>query len=178
LIDHLVQEPGILAALSPHRGAAFFLRHGVHGLLLLGSVVLAVTGGEAPHADMRHFGARPIRLTWTFFVLPALVLGDLGQGALILRHPEAAENPSFSLVPAGVSTDLLVRLSSAATVIASQALISQAFSLTRQAMLTGYLPRMTIDHTAYQTEGQIDIPEVNALLAVGCIGLVPTFRES
>jgi KUP system potassium uptake protein len=175
---HLVQEPGIVAALSPHHGAAFFVRHGVHGLLILGSVVLAVTGGEALYADMGHFGIRPIRLTWTFLVLPALVLGYLGQGALILRHPEAAENPFFALVPAGVSTYLLVLLSSAATVIASQALISGAFSLTRQAMLLGYLPRVTIKHTAYHTEGQIYIPEVNTLLAVGCIGLVLTFRES
>jgi KUP system potassium uptake protein len=175
---HLVQRPEILAALSPHHGAAFFLHHGVHGLLILGSVVLAVTGGEALYADMGHFGVRPIRLTWTFFVLPALVLGYLGQGALILRHPAAVENPFFALVPAGASTYLLVLLSSAATVIASQALISGAFSLTRQAMLLGYLPRVTIKHTAYHTEGQIYIPEVNNLLAVGCIGLVLTFRES
>jgi KUP system potassium uptake protein len=177
-IYHLIQKPEILVALSPHHGALFFLRHGVHGLLILGSVVLAVTGGEALYADMGHFGVRPIRLTWTFFVLPALVLGYLGQGALILRHPEATENPFFALVPAGLSTYLLVLLSSAATVIASQALISGAFSLTRQAMLLGYLPRVTIKHTAYHTEGQIYIPEVNSLLAVGCIGLVLTFRES
>jgi KUP system potassium uptake protein len=175
---HLIQKPEILGALSPHHGAAFFLRHGVHGMLILGSVVLAVTGGEALYADMGHFGVRPIRLTWTFLVLPALVLGYLGQGALILRNPSAAENPFFALVPAGVSTYLLVLLSSAATVIASQALISGAFSLTRQAMLLGYLPRVTIKHTAYHTEGQIYIPEVNNLLAVGCIGLVLTFRES
>jgi KUP system potassium uptake protein len=177
-MSHLVQQPVILGALSPHHGAAFFLRHGVHGLLILGSVVLAVTGGEALYADMGHFGVRPIRLTWSFFVLPALVLGYLGQGALILRHPEAAENPFFALVPAGPSTYLLVLLSSAATVIASQALISGAFSLTRQAMLLGYLPRVTIKHTAYHTEGQIYIPEVNNLLAIGCIALVLTFRES
>jgi KUP system potassium uptake protein len=177
-IYHLIQKPEILLALSPHHGAAFFLRHGVHGLLILGSVVLAVTGGEALYADMGHFGVRPIRLTWTFFVLPALVLGYLGQGSLILGHPEASENPFFALVPAGLSTYLLVLLSSAATVIASQALISGAFSLTRQAMLLGYLPRVTIKHTAYHTEGQIYIPEVNNLLAVGCIALVLTFRES
>ena len=175
---HVVQTPQILGALSPLHGAAFFLRHGVHGLLILGSVVLAVTGGEALYADMGHFGVRPIRRTWTLFVLPALVLGYLGQGALILRHPEAALNPFFALVPPGVATYLLVLLSSAATVIASQALISGAFSLTRQAMLLGYLPRVTIKHTAYHTEGQIYIPEVNMLLAVGCIALVLTFRES
>ena len=177
-IYHVAQNPEILGALSPHHGAAFFLRHGVHGLLILGSVVLAVTGGEALYADIGHFGVRPIRLTWTFGVLPALVLGYLGQGALILGHPESFENPFFALVPAGLPTYLLVLLSSAATVIASQALISGAFSLTRQAMLLGYLPRVTIKHTAYHTEGQIYIPEVNNLLAIGCIALVLTFRES
>jgi KUP system potassium uptake protein len=177
-IHQLVQKPEILTALSPHHGAAFFLRHGIRGMLILGSVVLAVTGGEALYADMGHFGIRPIRLTWTFLVLPALVLGYLGQGALILRHPESIENPFYSMVPGGPATYLLVLLSSAATVIASQALISGAFSLTRQAMLLGYLPRVTIKHTAYHTEGQIYIPEVNNLLAVGCIGLVLTFRES
>lgn len=147
-------------------------------MLILGSVVLAVTGGEALYADMGHFGVRPIRLAWTCFVLPSLVLGYLGQGALILRNAEAAENPFFALVPLGLPTYLLVLLSSAATVIASQALISGAFSLTRQAMLLGYLPRVTIKHTAYHTEGQIYIPEVNGMLAVGCILLVLTFRES
>jgi KUP system potassium uptake protein len=175
---HLMQRPEIMFALSPHHGALFFLRHGFRGMLILGSVVLAVTGGEALYADMGHFGVRPIRLTWTLFVLPSLVLGYLGQGSLILRHPEAAENPFYAQVPAGPSTYLLVLLSSAATVIASQALISGAFSLTRQAMLLGYLPRVTIKHTAYHTEGQIYIPEVNTLLAFGCIALVLTFRES
>ena len=109
---HLVHAPQILVALSPHHGAAFFLRHGPHGLLILGSVVLAVTGGEALYADMGHFGVRPIRLTWTFFVLPALVLGYLGQGALILRHPGAVEHPFYAMVPAGLPTYLLVLLSS------------------------------------------------------------------
>jgi KUP system potassium uptake protein len=174
----VIQKPEILLALSPHHGALFFLRHGIHGLLILGSVVLAVTGGEALYADMGHFGIRPIRLAWSFFVLPSLVLGYLGQGALILRNTGSMENPFFSLVPLGLPTYLLVLLSSAATVIASQALISGAFSLTRQAMLLGYLPRVTIKHTAYHTEGQIYIPEVNGLLAIGCVLLVLTFRES
>src|SRR6516165_8027216 len=175
---HIAQRPEILAALSPHHAVHFFLTHGPHGGLILGSVVLAVTGGEALYADMGHFGVRPIRLSWTFFVLPSLVLCYLGQGALVLRDPPAAENPFFAMVPAGPAAYALVLLSSAATVIASQALIAGAFSLTRQAMLLGYLPRMTIKHTAYHTEGQIYIPEVNTLLAVGCIGLVLTFRES
>jgi KUP system potassium uptake protein len=175
---HIAQQPEILAALSPHHGAAFFLRHGLHGLLILGSVVLAVTGGEALYADMGHFGVRPIRLAWTFFVLPSLVLCYLGQGALVLRDPQAVGNPFFAMVPAGPAAYALVLLSSAATVIASQALISGAFSLTRQAMLLGYLPRVTIKHTAYHMEGQIYIPEVNHMLAIGCLGLVLTFRES
>ena len=179
-VYYIIQKPEILSALSPYHGAAFFARRGIHSMLILGSVVLAVTGGEALYADMGHFGIRPIRIAWTFFVLPSLVLGYLGQGAKILLDPSPTviENPFFSLVPAGAATYLLVLLSSAATVIASQALISGAFSLTRQAMLLGYLPHVTIKHTAYHTEGQIYIPEVNNLLAVGCILLVVTFRES
>src|ERR1700728_3194323 len=177
-IFHISRHPEILAALSPLHGVAFFHRHGLHGALILGSVVLVVTGGEALYADMGHFGVRPIRLAWTAFVLPSLVLGYLGQGALLLADPKAIENPFFAMVPAGLPTYLLVLLSSAATVIASQALISGAFSLTRQAMLLGYLPRVTVKHTAFDTEGQIYIPEVNRLLAIGCILLVLTFRES
>ena len=137
-----------------------------------------MTGGEALYADMGHFGVRPIRWAWTGFVLPSLVLGYFGQGALVLTNPKAIENPFFAMVPAGLPTYLLVLLSSAATVIASQALISGAFSLTRQAMLLGYLPRVTVKHTAFDTEGQIYIPEVNRLLAVACILLVLTFRQS
>jgi KUP system potassium uptake protein len=177
-VYHILQRPEILGAVSPHHGVSFFLRHGIHGMLILGSVVLAVTGGEALYADMGHFGMRPIRLAWTVFVLPALVLCYLGQGALVLRDRQAIDNPFFAMVPAGGATFALVLLSSAATVIASQALISGAFSLTRQAMLLGYLPRVTIKHTAYHTEGQIYIPEVNGLLAIGCLSLVLTFRES
>src|SRR6516225_5556080 len=127
---------------------------------------------------MGHFGVRPIRWAWTGFVLPSLVLGYFGQGALVLANPKAIENPFFAMVSPGLPTYLLVLLSSAATVIASQALISGAFSLTRQAMLLGYLPRVTVKHTAFHTEGQIYIPEVNRLLAVACILLVLTFRES
>jgi KUP system potassium uptake protein len=177
-IFHISHHPEILAAISPHHGVAFFLRHGIRGFLILGSVVLVVTGGEALYADMGHFGLRPIRMAWTSFVLPALVLGYFGQGALILTDPKAVGNPFFAMVPAGLPTYLLVLLSSAATVIASQALISGAFSLTRQAMLLGYLPRVTVTHTAFYAEGQIYIPEVNRLLAAGCILLVLTFRES
>ena len=174
----VVQHPDILRALSPLWGVRYFLDHGYIGALILGSVVLAVTGGEALYADMGHFGRRPIRWVWLGFVMPSLVLCYFGQGALLLHTPAAVSNPFFSLVPSGAWTLALVVLSSAATVIASQALISGAFSLTRQAMLLGYFPRVTIKHTAHHTEGQIYVPEINWLLAAGCIMLVLAFRSS
>jgi len=177
-VNQLIREPAVLVAISPWYGADFFLRHGLHGLLILGSVVLVVTGGEALYADMGHFGLTPIRRAWLWLVLPSLVLSYFGQGALLLRDPTAAANPFYALVPAGPATYALVILASLATVIASQALISGAFSLTRQAMLLGFLPRVTIQHTAYDNEGQIYIPEVNVLLGVGCLSLVLMFRES
>ena len=174
----IVQRPDVLWAILPSHGVEFFQRHGLHGLLILGSVVLVVTGGEALYADMGHFGLVPIRRAWLGLVLPALVIAYLGQGALVLRDPAAAANPFYSLVPAGPATYALVVLASLATIIASQALISGAFSLTRQAMLLGFLPRVTIRHTASESQGQIYIPEVNAMLGVGCLALVLTFRES
>ncbi len=177
-IWHMLEYPTILGALSPYHAIDFFVRHGLHGFLILGSVVLVVTGGEALYADLGHFGRAPIRRAWLCLVFPALLLGYLGQGALVLSHPSAADNPFFAQVPAGLATIALVILSSAATVIASQALISGAFSLTRQAMVLGYFPNVTVHHTSEQTEGQIYIPEVNGLLAVGCLLLVLTFRES
>jgi len=177
-VNQLVREPAVLAAINPWYGAEFFLRHGLRGLLILGSVVLVVTGGEALYADMGHFGLKPIRRAWLWLVLPSLVLSYFGQGALLLQDPAAATNPFYALVPPGPATYALVILASLATVIASQALISGAFSLTRQAMLLGFLPRVTIRHTAYDNEGQIYIPEVNVLLGVGCLALVLTFRES
>ena len=174
----IAQEPQVLAALSPHHAVRFFAAHGMPGFLVLGSVVLAVTGGEALYADMGHFGARPIRMAWLLLAMPALVLCYFGQGALILREPATAGNPFFSMVPAGAATLALVVLSSVATVIASQALISGAFSLTRQAMQLGYFPRVTIKHTAAHTEGQIYIPQINWILAVGCLLLVIGFQKS
>ncbi len=177
-IWHILEFPTILSALSPHHALDFFSRHGFRGILILGSVVLVVTGGEALYADLGHFGAAPIRKAWYWLVFPSLILGYLGQGALVLSHPEAIENPFFAQVPAGNATIALVVLSSLATVIASQALISGAFSLTRQAMVLGYFPNVTVRHTSEQTEGQIYIPEVNLLLAIGCLVLVLTFRES
>jgi KUP system potassium uptake protein len=174
----IVQEPQVLTALLPHHAVRFFAAHGMPGFLVLGSVVLAVTGGEALYADMGHFGARPIRMAWLVLAMPALVLCYFGQGALILRDPGTAGNPFFSMVPAGAATLALVVLSSVATVIASQALISGAFSLTRQAMQLGYFPRVTIKHTAAHTEGQIYIPQINWILAVGCLLLVVGFQKS
>jgi KUP system potassium uptake protein len=170
--------PRILGALSPHHAVRYFADHGMPGFLVLGSVVLAVTGGEALYADMGHFGARPIRVAWLALAMPALCLCYFGQGALVLRDPAARENPFFSLVPQGLATLALVGLSSVATVIASQALISGAFSLTRQAMLLGYFPRVTITHTAAHTEGQIYIPQINWILTTGCLLLVIGFQKS
>ncbi len=173
----IARHPAVLRALSPVWAARYFADHGAAGFLILGAVVLAVTGGEALYADMGHFGRRPIRVVWLGFVLPALVLCYFGQGGLLLDHPDIA-NPFFALVPAGAAQVALVILSSAATVIASQALISGAFSLTRQAMLLGYFPRVTIKHTSSETEGQIYIPEINWFLAAACIALVIAFRAS
>jgi len=175
---HLVHNPSVLAAFSPVYGARFFAHHGWHGFKLLGSVVLAVTGGEALYADMGHFGPRPIRYAWIGFVFPALVLCYLGQGALVLDHPHFARTPFFGMVPVGAATIALVALAAPATVIASQALISGAFSLTQQAVRLGYMPRVLIRHTSGSTEGQIYIPSLNWALAIACIALVLGFKES
>ncbi|APR84445.1 Kup system potassium uptake protein [Minicystis rosea] len=177
-IVYIVKNPAVLVALWPGHAVSFFLHNGKHGFIVLGSVVLAITGGEALYADMGHFGRVPIRLAWYGIVLPALVLNYFGQGALLLADPSAAENPFFALVPKGALTYMLVALAAAATVIASQALISGAYSLTHQAVQLGFLPRVTVKHTSSETEGQIYIPEVNWALAVACIALVLAFRES
>ncbi|MBL8949164.1 MAG: KUP/HAK/KT family potassium transporter [Myxococcaceae bacterium] len=175
---HVAQKPEVLAALLPHHAVRFFMAHGMPGFLVLGSVVLAVTGGEALYADMGHFGVKPIRFAWLAVALPALLLCYFGQGAMVLQNPELVANPFFSMVPQGKATVALIILSSAATVIASQALISGAFSLTRQAQQLGYFPRVTVQHTAANVEGQIYIPQVNWLLAVGCLLLVLGFQKS
>ncbi|MET0384671.1 MAG: KUP/HAK/KT family potassium transporter, partial [Polyangiales bacterium] len=177
-VRQIVLRPDVLVALSPGYAVRFFVHHGWHGVLVLGSIVLAVTGGEALYADMGHFGARPIRYVWLCIALPALLLCYFGQGALVLREPERAVQPFFGLVPEGPATWALIALSSVATVIASQALISGAFSLTRQAMQLGFFPRMTIKHTARHIEGQIYVPEINWLLASACILLVLGFKRS
>lgn len=176
-IRQLVENPSVLAALSPHYAVAFFANNGLAGFLVLGAVFLVVTGGEALYADMGHFGTRPIRLTWFGLVLPALLLNYFGQGALILSHPEAIEHPFYGMVPEwGVYP--LVGLATAATVIASQAVISGAFSLARQAVQLGYLPRLEIRHTSDEEAGQIYLPVVNWSLMIACIGLVIGFGSS
>jgi KUP system potassium uptake protein len=175
---HVAKNPDILAALDPRWGARYFTHHGVRGLPILGIVVLAVTGGEALYADMGHFGVRPIRLAWLALVFPTLVLNYLGQGGLVLRDPHAVENPFFAMVPDGPATYALVGLATAATIIASQALITGVFSLTHQAVQLGLFPRVTVAHTSRETEGQIYVPEMNWGLCILCIALVLSFRES
>ena len=173
----VVRHPEILGAVNPLHAVRFFVTHGKHGFLVLGSVVLCVTGGEALYADMGHFGTRAIRLAWYACVFPALLLNYFGQGALLLERPSAVSNPFYALVPSGYLYPMVV-LATLATVVASQALISGAFSLTRQAVQLGYLPRVTVVHTSGTTEGQIYIPEVNRLLMVACVALVLSFRAS
>ncbi len=171
-------HPDVLRALSPTWAVAFALHNGWTTFIVLGSVVLAITGGEALYADMGHFGARPIRIAWFFVVMPALVINYFGQGALLLHDANARANPFFAMVPAGALTYLLVALSATATVIASQALISGAFSLTQQAIQLGYLPRFDVRHTSSAAEGQIYIGAVNWLLAAACLTLVLAFGAS
>lgn len=173
----VVRVPRVLTAINPLYGADFFLRNGWHGLLVLGSVFLVVTGGEALYADLGHFGIRPIRFAWFTVVFPALLLNYFGQGALLLQRPQAIQNPFFRLAPPWALMPLVV-LATVATVIASQAVISGAFSLTRQAVQLGYLPRMDIEHTSPTTIGQIYIAGVNWALMIGCISLVLGFGSS
>ena len=173
----VVQHPEVLRALNPAYGFSFFLRNGWSGFLVLGSVFLVVTGGEALYADIGHFGIRPIRLTWFCIVLPSLLLNYFGQGALIISHPESIEHPFFHMVP-GWGLYPLVILATVATIIASQAVISGAFSLTRQAVQLGYFPRLKVLQTSETQFGQIYMPAINWMLMIACIGLVLGFRTS
>jgi KUP system potassium uptake protein len=168
---------GVLRALSPYWAADYFARHGIAGVAILGGVVLAVTGGEVLYADMGHFGRKPIRAAWFAVVFPGLTLAYFGQGALLLREPWAASSPFFSMAPAALRLPL-VALSTCATIIASQALISGAYSLTYQAVQLGFFPRVTVRHTSQDTEGQIYLPGINWALAVACIALVVGFGAS
>ena len=176
-IGEIIRHPDVLAAVNPMYGARFFIENGWKGYLVLGSVFLVVTGGEALYADMGHFGIKPIRFTWFTLVLPALMLNYFGQGALVIHNPKAREHPFFYLAPEWATLPLVV-LATMATVIASQAVISGAFSLTRQAVQLGYLPRMEIEHTSAREMGQIYIPAVNWALMFACIGLVFGFQSS
>jgi KUP system potassium uptake protein len=173
----IVRHPGVMLAISPSYGAQFCVKHGWIAFVSLGAVVLAVTGAEALYADLGHFGRRPIRRAWLCFVLPALVLSYFGQGALLLHNREALRNPFYILVPHALRLPMVV-LATLATVIASQALISGAFSLTRQCLQLGFLPRMTVKHTSSSEEGQIYLPQVNSALAVGVLLLVLSFKTS
>lgn len=176
-IRAIVLNPHVLTAVNPVYAWRFFAENHLHGMVVLGSVVLCITGGEALYADMGHFGRNPIRLSWFALVFPALLLNYFGQGALLLDHPELSASPFYELVPK-VMLYPMVLLSTLATIIASQAMISGAFSLTRQAVQLGYCPRVTIIHTSADTEGQIYVPEINRIMMVVCIGLVLAFRAS
>ena len=173
----IIQRPYVLWALSPTYGIALMVQYKFTAFVALGSVVLAVTGAEALYADMGHFGVRPIRFAWMWLVLPCLVLNYFGQGALVLADPAAIENPFFVMCPEILRLPMVL-LATAATVIASQAVISGAYSMTRQCMQLGFLPRMTVRHTSAMEEGQIFVPQINSALLVGVLILVLAFRTS
>jgi len=173
----IARHPAVLAAALPTHAFAFVLAYPTTAFFALGTVVLAVTGGEALYTDMGHFGRRPIRLSWMFFVLPALLLNYFGQGALLIAEPAAIRNPFFLLVPTWALAPLVL-LATAATIIASQAVISGAFSIARQAVQLGYLPRMTIVHTSGREAGQIYVPFTNWVLCVAVLALVVGFGSS
>ncbi len=173
----VLRRPEVLQAIDPRHAVSFFVHHGRHGFLILGAVVLCVTGGEALYADMGHFGRRPIRLAWYAIVFPALLVNYFGQGALYLQRGNVVENPFYELV-SGTLRYPIVAIATVATVVASQALISGAYSLTRQGIQLGYWPRMTVVHTSGTREGQIYVPAVNHSLMFACITLVLGFRTS
>ena len=176
-IYNISQNPSVLAALNPFWAWHFFVTHDWHAVLILGAVVLTVTGGEALYADMGHFGKKPIRWGWFGFVLPALVLNYYGQGAVLLRHPEAVANPFYMSIPDWAQIPMLV-LATTAAAVASQAVITGAFSVTRQAIQLGYLPRLHIKYTSKDTIGQIYVPSVNLMLYLAVVVLVLSFQSS
>ncbi len=176
-LPHIFRNPSVLAAVNPLHGVSLVRREGLTSLGTLGAVFLSVTGAEALYADMGHFGRQPIRIAWFSLVLPALVVNYMGQGALLLASPETREHPFFYLAP-GWALLPLVALSTMATVIASQAVISGAFSLTQQAIQLGYSPRFNIHHTSAHEKGQVYIPEVNWILMIATVGLVFGFKTS
>jgi KUP system potassium uptake protein len=176
-VRSLIEHPIVLTAIDPRYAFAFFREHGWHGFAVLGAVFLVVTGGEALYADMGHFGKRPIRYAWFALVLPALLLNYFGQGALLLANPGAASQPFFLLAPSW-GLPLLVVLATAAAIIASQALISGAFSLTQQAIQLGYSPRLDIEHTSHHEIGQVYVPQINWALMLATILIVVGFGSS
>lgn len=173
----IARHPEVLLGLDPRHAAAFFVRHGLHGGLILGSVVLCITGAEALYADMGHFGRRPIRLAWYTVVFPSLLVSYFGQGALYLDRGALVQNPFYELVT-GWARYPVVAIATVAAVVASQALISGVYSITRQAIQLGYWPRMTVIHTSGIAEGQIYMPQVNNALLVACLAVVLGFRSS
>jgi KUP system potassium uptake protein len=173
----IAENPSILRAISPTYAIGFLASGGLQGYLVLGSVVLVITGGEALYADMGHFGRRPIRFAWFAMVMPALVLNYFGQGALVLQDPSSARNPFYLLAPSWAVYPMIA-IATAAAIVASQALISGAFSLTHQAVQLGYSPRITVRHTSHTEIGQIYVPEVNWVLGAACIALVLEFQNS
>jgi len=176
-LSWIIRYPEILQAVFPGHALTFFLQNGLHGFLVLGSVFLVVTGGESLYADMGHFGARPIRLIWFYLVLPSLLLNYFGQGALLLSDPSHAVNPFYHLAPEWALIPLVL-LATTAACIASQAVIAGAFSLTRQAVQLGYIPRVEIKHTSASEIGQIYVPGLNLALMLACIWLVIEFKTS
>jgi KUP system potassium uptake protein len=176
-VVNIIHEPGVLMAINPYYAVHILWELGWQGFLIMGAVVLAITGAEALYADMGHFGLKPIRYAWFGFVFPALLLNYFGQGALLIAHPEAIQNPFYLLAPTWALYPLLI-LSTLATVIASQAVISGAFSITRQAIQLGYCPRMDIFHTSGDEMGQVYVPAVNWLLMFSVFVLVLSFQSS
>ncbi len=170
-------NPSVLNALSPHHAVLFFVHNGWHGAVVLGAVFLVVTGGEALYADLGHFGRKPIRIAWFGLVLPCLVINYFGQGALLLQHPDLAVSPFYHLAPRWFLYPLVI-LAAFATIIASQAVISGAFSLTFQSLNLGYLPRLRVEHTSAKERGQIYMPHVNWILFVATAWLVLEFKSS
>jgi KUP system potassium uptake protein len=176
-IAHIKDTPEIWRALNPIHGYYFLISYGTASFIALGSVVLAITGAEALYADLGHFGKKPIRYAWLFFVLPCLILNYLGQGALALSNPEAVENAFFLLYPEWALLPIVI-LATLATVIASQAVITGAYSLTHQAIQLGFLPRLEVRYTSHKTLGQIYMPQVNTILMIGVLLLIEIFKDS
>lgn len=176
-LPHIIGNPDVLAAFNPVHGMMMIVTHGFLSLVILGGVFLAVTGAEGLYADLGHFGRKPIRITWLWIVFPSLISNYLGQGAMLLDHPEALDNPFFLLVPPSLTLPLVI-MATLATVIASQAVITGTFSLTRQAVQLGLLPRMEIRHTSAHHSGQIFLPRVNLSLMLGVMFLVLMFGSS